>query len=336
MINQEKIQLAHGGGGLLSSQLIQQEIISRFGNDALKDLPDAASLQLNSKDILFSTDSFVVHPFEFPGGNIGDLAVHGTVNDISVAGGHPLYLSMGLILEEGFPIATLQRILDSVKKAIDYCNVKIVTGDTKVVGKGQCDGIYINTAGIAEKLPNFNLGIDKITIGDKILISGNIAEHGAAILTARENLQFESNIKSDSASVHKLVKKAYSFANSIKFMRDPTRGGLAAVLNEIVENQSFGIKLKEESIPVSLTTQSIVELLGLDPLHIASEGRIIAICAEKDANALLSEWQKLPEGKNATIIGEIIEENSRVILETFMGGNRLVTPPHGELLPRIC
>ena len=333
----EKIQIAHGGGGELSSQLIEDEIVSRFGDGALKGLPDAASLKLNSTDILFSTDSFVVQPFEFPGGNIGDLAVHGTVNDISVAGGRARALSLGLILEEGLSLAALRHILDSLKAAADNCEVQIVTGDTKVVTKGQCDGIYINTAGIGEKYPGFNLTKDRIAKDDAILISGPIGDHGMAVLTAREDLPVANGPKSDSAPVHRLVEAAHKYADNVKFMRDPTRGGLAAVLNEIVAESEVGITLKENNIPISPETGGVAEMLGIDLLNVACEGRMLLICDASSADNILKGWQALPEGKQAAIIGSIETENpGKVALQAFTGGSRLVSVPRGELLPRIC
>jgi len=253
----EKILIAHGGGGELSSQLIEKEILSRFGKEALKGLPDAASLDLDSNRILFSTDSFVVSPLEFPGGNIGDLAVHGTVNDVSVAGGRVRYLSLALILEEGLHLETLRKILDSIKEAADFCNVQIVTGDTKVVGKGQCDGIYINTAGIGEKFPKFELDKSRINKGDSILVSGPVGDHGMAVLTVREELPLENGPETDSGSVHRLVNSAHTYASSVKFMRDPTRGGVAAVLNEIVAGADIGITLDEDVIPITRETGNI-------------------------------------------------------------------------------
>lgn len=333
----EHILISHGGGGELSSQLIEEEIVSRFGGGALQGLPDAASLKLNSSEILFSTDSYVVQPFEFPGGNIGDLAVHGTVNDISVAGGCPKALSLGLILEEGLPLAKLRLVLDSIKQAADACGVQVVTGDTKVVAKGQCDGIYINTAGIGEKYPNFNLAKSRIAEGDKILVSGRIGDHGMAVLTAREELPVANGPKSDSAPVHRLVEKAHQYGEEVKFMRDPTRGGLAAVLNEIVAGSKAGITLKENDIPISRETGGVAEMLGIDLLNVACEGRMLLICSASVAENILQDWQSMPEGKQAAVIGKVdLAYGGKVALETFTGGSRIVSVPRGELLPRIC
>ncbi len=336
-MNQDKIVIAHGGGGELSSRLIKEEILTRFGESPLKGLPDAASLTLNSSQILFSTDSFVVSPIEFPGGNIGDLAVHGTVNDISVAGGQAKYLSLSLILEEGLSIPLLRKVLDSIQEAAQFCNVKIVTGDTKVVGHGECDKIYINTAGIGEKYPNFNLSKTLLEEDDAILVSGNIGDHGMAVLTVREELPIKNGTKSDSASVHRLVKAAHPYGEAVRFMRDPTRGGVAAVLNEIISESQLGISLDESSIPINRKTRNVAEMLGIDLLNVACEGRMILICDKKSAKSILQAWQKLPEGKNAQIIGSLVADSpGKVKIKTFTGGSRVVSVPRGELLPRIC
>lgn len=335
-MNPSHIQLAHGGGGRLSSQLIEDEILERFANKALNNLPDAATLELSGDKIVYTTDSFVVSPIEFPGGNIGDLAVYGTVNDIAVSGGKPLWLSLGLILEEGLPFTLLRKILDSIKKAADNCEVQIVTGDTKVVAGGQCDSMYINTSGIGKALENFNLDKTRIALGDFILVSGPVGDHGIAVMSVREGINIENGPLSDTAPVHRLAASAYKFAEAIKFMRDPTRGGLAAILNEIVSGQNFGILLEENVIPVSPGTKAISEMLGLDPLNIACEGRLVLISSPAAAGKILEKWKKLPEGRNASIIGVVTEKAGHVILRTLTGGQRLVDVPQGDLLPRIC
>lgn len=333
----DKIQLAHGGGGRLSAELIDSEIVTRFGSGALKDLPDAASISLSSTSIVFTTDSFVVQPHEFPGGNIGDLAVHGTVNDISVAGGRPVCLSLALILEEGFPIAELRKILDSIKKCIDRCGVKIVTGDTKVVAKGQCDGIYINTAGIGEAYPDFKLDRETIVPGDKVLTSGTLGDHGLAVMTAREKISIENGPVSDTASVQNLVSSIREFGRSVRFMRDPTRGGAAAVLNETVSGRKFGILLEEKGIPLSSGTKAVSEMLGLDPLNSPSEGRLLLVCDGSVAGKIVEKWRKMPEGRSASVIGTVTADKAgKVLYRTAGGGVRLVDVPSGEMLPRIC
>ncbi|HIJ84185.1 MAG: Hydrogenase expression/formation protein HypE [Magnetococcales bacterium] len=330
------ILLGHGGGGRLSQQFIQQEILSRFGNGPLQTLPDAASLVLDGCRICFSTDSFVVHPLEFPGGNIGDLAVHGTVNDLAVSGARPRWLSLGLILEEGLPLATLRRILDSIQRAANHCGVMVATGDTKVVRRGQCDGLYINTAGIGEAMKELTLGLDTIVPGDRVLVSGTLGDHGMAVLAVREGLPIANGPISDSQPVNRLVEAVASMAAGIRFMRDPTRGGLATVLNEMASGQAFGITIHARDLPFSPGSRALAEMLGLDLLHVASEGCLVMVCAENIADQVLARWQTLPEGRNAREIGQVTPQAGRVILVTAIGGQRVVDVPNGELLPRIC
>jgi hydrogenase expression/formation protein HypE len=331
------IQLGHGGGGVLSRELIRGEIMTRFGQDALRGLPDAATLPVpHAGALVFTTDSFVVQPLEFPGGNIGDLAVHGTVNDLAVSGGRPRWLSLALILEEGLPFAVLRRVLDSVKAAADACEVSVVTGDTKVVGRGQADGLYLNTAGIGEWMEGFNLGPERIVEGDHVLVSGPLGDHGMAVLAARESIRIENGPLSDSAPVHRLVMAIQPLASAVRFMRDPTRGGLAAVANEIVEERPFGMLLRETQLPFSPGARAVAELLGLDPLQVASEGRLVMVCAPEASESILTTWRGLPEGRGAVRVGEVAGPAGRVVLETVTGGRRLVDVPRGELLPRIC
>lgn len=334
---EDRIQIAHGGGGRLSGELIKNEILSRFGKGALRDLPDAATLEYkNSDSLIYSTDSFVIQPVEFPGGNIGNLCVYGTVNDVSVAGGKPLFLSLALILEEGLEISLLRRILDSLKDSADECGIQIVTGDTKVVQKGLCDKIYINTSGIGRPFKNFNLGRQGIIKGDKVVASGNIGDHGIAILCVREAIKIKNGPVSDLASVQPLVESAHQFGGAVKFMRDPTRGGMAAVLNEIVSGSDFGIELEEKKIPFSTGSKAVSEMLGLDLLHSPCEGRVIMICSESEADKIVAKWRKLPSGKDACVIGAVTGNSGKVVLKTGSGGIRMVDLPRGELLPRIC
>ncbi|MBF0154274.1 MAG: hydrogenase expression/formation protein HypE [Magnetococcales bacterium] len=330
------ILLGHGGGGRLSQQLITREILSRFGAGPLRTLPDAATLHLEGRHICFSTDSFVVHPLEFPGGNIGDLAVHGTVNDLAVAGSVPRWLSLGLILEEGLPLVTLRKVLDAVRRAADHCGVVVATGDTKVVRRGQCDGLYINTAGIGETIPGFILDVGRMVPGDRILVSGTLGDHGAAVLAVREGFQIHHGPVSDSRPVHRLVQAVVSVAGAIRFMRDPTRGGLAASLNEMVNGQPVGMQLRENDLPFAKGTKALAEMLGLDLLHVASEGCLVLVCAPEVADKILDRWHDLPEGVDAREIGEVSDQRGRVVLETAIGGRRVVDLPGGELLPRIC
>jgi hydrogenase expression/formation protein HypE len=335
-MNTELIQLAHGGGGRLSRELINSEIVPRFGNGVLGGLPDAATLPASVKRLVFTTDSFVVQPLEFPGGNIGNLAVHGTVNDIAVCGGYPKWLSLALIIEEGLPLKTLRTLLDSVKSSALECGVSIVTGDTKVVARGQCDGLYINTSGIGELLPGFDLETHRIAEGDTVIVSGPLGDHGMAVMACRENIRIENGPTSDTGPVHRLVRAAQEVAASVHFMRDPTRGGAATVLNEAVEGQSIGIVLTEQDIPISRGTKAVCELLGFDPLHVASEGRVILICAPGAAGTILKKWRSMPEGRESATIGTVTRDAGRVIMSTVAGGRRMVDVPRGELLPRIC
>lgn len=334
--NAEHILLAHGGGGKLSRDLIEKEIVARLYNEQDGDLPDAASINLPDNDIVFTTDSFVVSPAFFPGGNIGELSIYGTVNDVAVSGAVPRYISLGIILEEGFPLDQFRKILDSIRSAADRCGVKVVTGDTKVVAAGQCDGIYINTAGIGTKIPGFDLSPDRIKEGDAVIVSGTIAEHGLAVMCARNGIAIEHGPQSDSGPVHTLVNAATDFGGEIRFMRDPTRGGLSSVLNEIMQDKSSGILLKEVDLPLSPAAHSASEMLGLDPLHVASEGRIVAICSHAVVDELVARWSNVAEGEGTTRIGTVIDKAGSVIIETSMGGRRLVDLPKGELLPRIC
>jgi hydrogenase expression/formation protein HypE len=332
----ETIQLAHGGGGYLTHELIRSEILSRFGAGPLASLPDGATLANPGGTLIFTTDSFVVQPLFFPGGDIGELAVYGTANDIAVCGGRPLWLSLAMILEEGLPLANLRRVLDSVQRAATRCDISIVTGDTKVVPKGQCDGLYLNTAGIGILRPGFQIGANTLRCGDVILVSGTLGDHGAAVLAARGQVPILNGPCSDTGPVQYLVQSIGKNAPAIRFMRDPTRGGLAAVLNEMTEGLNVGIRIEEGALPLTPEVQAVAELMGLDPLHLPSEGRIVTVCAPEAADAILDAWQTLPEGRGSCRIGQVTGEAGRVILMTLAGGKRLVDQPRGELLPRIC
>ncbi|MBN1670641.1 MAG: hydrogenase expression/formation protein HypE [Kiritimatiellae bacterium] len=331
----DRIQLAHGGGGRMMRELIEREIVPRFGGGA-DGLPDAATLGEAGGPILFTTDAFVVQPLEFPGGTLGRLAVHGTVNDLAVCGAAPRWLSLALVLEEGLPLDTLRRLLDDARDAAAECAVRVVTGDTKVVPHGQCDGAYAVTAGIGVAL-GFDLGPDRIRPGDRVLASGTLGDHGMAVMAAREPLGFETGPQSDTAPLHRLVAALVPFGPAIRFMRDPTRGGTAAVLNEIAGQRRVEIVLREEDLPVAPATQAVAEMLGFDVLNSASEGRVILVCAAEAAEPVLDTWRRLPHGGGAAAIGTVASEGGgRVALEMETGGRRLVDVPHGELLPRIC
>ena len=320
----------------MSRELVEEEILPRFDTGPLRELPDAATLAFHGRPLVFTTDSFVVKPLEFPGGNIGHLAVYGTVNDLAVCGARPLWLSLSLVIEEGLQLRTLRTVLDSIRDAAADCGVAVVTGDIKVVERGACDKLFVTTSGIGELLEGFSLCATTISEGDAILVSGPVGDHGMAVLAAREAINFEGAVASDTASVYRLVEAVQPFANGIRFMRDPTRGGLAAVLNEAISGLAVGICIEENRIPVSAATRALCELLGLDPLHSASEGRIVLFCKENVADHILDSWRKLPEGNRASLIGRVTADKGRVLIRTVTGGLRLLDWPRGELLPRIC
>lgn len=320
----------------MTRQLLENEIVSRFGADALQGLPDAATVAPATGKLTFSTDGFVVQPLQFPGGSIGHLAVHGTVNDLAVAGSKPRWLSLSMILEEGLPLTVLREILDDVCEAARQCDVQIVTGDTKVVGRGQCDGMYLITAGIGEQIDAFDLSVNRCQPGDVILVNGTLGDHGMAVMAMRQGFDVGPGLTSDTCTVHTCVEALQPFGNAIRWMRDPTRGGAAAVLNEAIENKAIGVLLHEEKLPFSSGARSIAELLGFDLLNSACEGRLIAVCAADVADKVLTVWQTLQEGQGAAAIGVITDTPGHVVLETVTGGHRLVDVPHGELLPRIC
>ncbi|MDD3877183.1 MAG: hydrogenase expression/formation protein HypE [Bacteroidales bacterium] len=335
----ETILLGHGSGGKLSHELIKNLFVKYFDNAILKQQTDAALLQLNRTKIAFTTDSYVIDPVFFPGGNIGKLAVCGTVNDISVSGAKPLYISAAFIIEEGFPLTDLEKIVSAMADEAKKAGVLIVTGDTKVVSKGQCDKVFINTAGIGvheEKYCEIGLGV-KIKTGDKIIINGSIADHGMAIMAVRNFGNFEADIKSDCASLNGLIQKILNTGSRINFMRDATRGGMATVLCELAEQLKLGVEIEEFRVPVNENVRGMCELLGFDPFYVANEGKVILVVHPDDAELVL-ETMKLHElGKDASIIGEIVEAHpSKAILNTGIGGKRIIDMLAGEQLPRIC
>lgn len=341
MINQkntaEKILLAHGSGGKPSAELFRQIFLPQFDNPYLAEAHDGAILEVGGCRFAFSTDSYVVKPHSFPGGNIGDLAVNGTVNDIAMCGARPLYLSAGFILEEGFDLDELRVIVQSMQAAAEKADVKLVTGDTKVVEKGGADGIFINTAGIGEMLPGIQISPQKAAEGDAIIINGRIADHGIAVMSRREGLEFESDISSDTASLNRMVQDILSAVPEVHVLRDPTRGGIAATLNEIAESAGVGIVLNEAAIPIADQVRAASEMLGIDPLYIANEGKVLVLVPDAHAARVVTEMKKHPEGADAAVIGRVGDENSRrVILETRVGTRRLVDMPSGDQLPRIC
>jgi len=347
-----KILLAHGSGGKLTHQLINELFLKKFANPVLSKLTDAAVVA-GSERLAFTTDSYVVKPIFFPGGDIGKLAVCGTINDLAVMGAKPLYISCGLIIEEGLDYAVLEKIINSIAETAKETNVKIVTGDTKVVEKGSADQLFINTTGIGLLDKNTNLSPKNIQVGDKILVNGAIGDHGLAVLSQRQGFEFQSNIKSDCSALHGLIQQIlkvsrkvnpvrnisarYAISHGVKFMRDPTRGGLATVLNEIVYNSKFGILLDEEKIPIHEEVKAFSELLGFDPLYIGNEGKVVVIVADEDTNKVLKTMRRHPLGKESTVIGEVIAEPiGKVCLKTLVKGTRLVDMLVGDQLPRIC
>jgi hydrogenase expression/formation protein HypE len=332
------ILLGHGSGGSLSHQLIRQIFVIAFKNPILDQQGDAALLSLASGRLAFTTDSYVVDPLFFPGGDIGKLAVAGTVNDLSVAGAVPLFISAAFIIEEGFSIETLEKVVQSMAAEAKKAGVQIVTGDTKVVERGKCDKLFINTAGVGEITVSHakEKGIHQIKIGDKLILNGSLGDHGMAVMAARNALNLHAPIDSDCASLNHLIQ-AVQPNEALHFMRDATRGGLATVVAELCEGQKFGIKLIEDQIPVKESVRGICELLGFDPLCVANEGKVLMVVDAIYAEDVLQQLKKNPLGKDAAIIGEIVGEHpSKAWLQTTYGGNRMVDMLAGEQLPRIC
>ncbi|MBX3615898.1 hydrogenase expression/formation protein HypE [Nitrosomonas sp.] len=334
---QGHIEMAHGGGGRAMAQLIQQLFVNAFDNEFLHSMNDQACFPSSNGRMVMSTDSHVVTPLFFPGGDIGSLAVNGTINDIAMAGAKPCYLAASFILEEGLPLADLQRIVDSMATTAQTAGVPIVTGDTKVVEKGSGDGVFITTTGIGMVPEGIHISAEKARPGDKILVSGTLGDHGIAVMASRENLSFQTSIISDTAALHDLVAAMIATVPTIRVLRDPTRGGLASTLNEIAQQSSVGMMLYENNLPIREQVQAACEFLGLDPLYIANEGKLIAICPAKDAENLLRIMQNHPLGQNAAIIGDVIDDaHCFVQMQTQLGGNRVIDWLSGEQLPRIC
>ncbi|MCS7298915.1 MAG: hydrogenase expression/formation protein HypE [Spirochaetia bacterium] len=332
----ERIRMAHGGGGRLMNNLIERVFKPILSNEYLDELHDGAILQLPSQKIAFSTDSFVISPLFFPGGDIGKLAVNGTVNDLAMCGARPMFLSLGLIIEEGFEMEKLNRILQSVHQASQKVGVKVVTGDTKVVNKGKGDGIYINTAGIGVIEHNLNISPRSVKEGDVIVLSGDIGRHGSAIMALREGIELDTTLESDCDELWTPVSNLLSEGIEIHCLRDLTRGGLVSALNEISRSSGFGIYIYEESIPVVEEVKAICEILGLDPLYVANEGRFISIVPENYAERAVSIISNT-SGTEARVIGKVTSDNSgKVIMKSLIGSNRLLDMLSGEQLPRIC
>jgi len=335
--NYATVVLAHGGGGKLTHQLIEQVFKKHFSNPDLDLMHDGAMLTVDKGRIAISTDSYVVSPIIFPGGNIGELAVNGTVNDIAMCGAQPKYLTASFILEEGLRIDELETIVKSMANAAKKAGVLIVTGDTKVVPRGKADKIFITTSGIGMIPEGRNIHPSKINTGDKIIISGTIGDHGMAVMSVREGLEFESEIRSDTCALNGLVEVLYQASSNIHFLRDPTRGGVASTMNEIASSAHKGIRLFEHTIPVNGNVRSACEILGFDPLYVANEGKLIVIVPKLDADKVLLAMQNHMWGRESSIIGEVtMDHTGIVVLQTAIGGERVVDMISGEQLPRIC
>ena len=333
----EKILLDHGSGGKISHQLTIDMLLPVFNNPILAQLNDGAILELEGRRVAFSTDSYTVDPIFFPGGNIGDLAINGTVNDVAMCGGDPLYLSVGLIIEEGFPVKDLETIIREMGRAAQMAGVTVVTGDTKVVPKGAVDKIFINTSGLGLIPPDVDIASHNARPADQIILSGTIADHGITILTQREGLTFETGITSDTAALNHMVNQMFAVSKQIHVLRDPTRGGVGTALNEIAEKSNMGIRIFEDKIPLKNEVAATCELLGFDPLYLANEGKLLAFVSAPDTEAVLAAIRQNPFGRDATVIGEVVDDHQgRVIMETRIGGSRIVDMLAGEQLPRIC
>jgi hydrogenase expression/formation protein HypE len=343
----EHVLLGHGSGGKLTADLIRRLFLPALGNEVLSALEDQATVSMSGPDksgngaklprLAFTTDSFVVRPLFFPGGDIGKLAVHGTVNDLAVGGATPLYLSAAFILEEGMPMDDLRRIVESMHDACQEAGVQLVTGDTKVVDRGKGDQVFIITSGIGQVPHDRRLSIRNAQPGDAILVSGTIGDHGIAIMSVREGLEFETVLESDTAPLHDLTRGMLEACPSIRWMRDPTRGGVSSTLNELADAAQVGVKLEEAAIPIRREVHAACEMLGLDPLYVANEGKLIAVVPGADAGLLLETMRRHPLGRNAAIIGEVVADHpGMVVMRSVIGGERVVSMLAGEQLPRIC
>ena len=332
-----RVDMTHGSGGRAMAQLIEELFLAAFDNDWLRAANDQACFAVQDGRMVMATDSHVVSPLFFPGGDIGCLSVHGTINDVAMSGAKPLYLSASFILEEGFPLADLKRIVDSMAQAAHAAGVPVVTGDTKVVEQGKGDGVFITTTGVGVVPAGVNISGDRARPGDAILVSGTLGDHGVAIMAQRESLGFETTIQSDTAALHELVARMVEAVPDIHALRDPTRGGLATTLNEIARQSGVGLMLREEALPVRQEVEAACEFLGLDPLYVANEGKLICICAPEHANRLLEVMRAHPLGAEAAIIGAVhADPHHFVQMETGFGGKRIVDWLTGEQLPRIC
>ena len=332
----DKILLAHGSGGKLAHELVEKSFVKAFANPFLAKLDDSAVMDFSGR-LAFTTDSYVVSPIFFPGGDIGKLAVYGTVNDLAMSGAKPLYLSLAFIIEEGLPQAELNEIVDSVQKAAQEAGVEIVTGDTKVVHRGSADKLFINTAGVGIIPEGVDISGSKARPGDRVILSGAIGDHGIAVLSQREGLSFSTQLESDCAPLGSLVAEMLGASSNIHCLRDPTRGGLATTLNELAKQSKVSIRIEEEKIPVREEVLAACEMLGFDPLYVANEGKLVAIVPAKDVDRILKAMRENHYGTSAAIIGEVKAEHpGRVVMKTCLGASRIVDMLVGDLLPRIC
>ncbi|HEX6829038.1 MAG TPA: hydrogenase expression/formation protein HypE [Burkholderiales bacterium] len=332
-----RVDMTHGSGGRAMAQLIEELFLRAFDNEWLREMNDQARFAVTAGRMVMATDSHVVSPLFFPGGDIGCLSVHGTINDVAMSGARPLYLSASFILEEGFPLSDLRRIVESMASAASHARVPVVTGDTKVVETGKGDGVFITTTGIGMVPDGVDISGDRARPGDQILVSGTLGDHGVAIMSLRENLTFETAIRSDTAALHGLVAAMIEAVPGVRCLRDPTRGGLATTLNEIARQSGVGMRIREEALPVNPEVNAACEFLGLDPLYVANEGKLVAICPEEDAARLLAVMRTHPLGQRAAIIGEVTQDPHHFVqMETSFGGSRVVDWLTGEQLPRIC
>ena len=333
----DRILLAHGEGARLTRRLIRDVLLDAFDNEWLRPMADAAVLPAIDGQLVMSTDSFVVSPLFFPGGDIGKLAVHGTINDLAVCGAEPLYLSLGLIIEEGLPLQSFKRVIHSIRDAARTCQVQMVTGDTKVVPRGAADGLFVNTTGVGRLRPGIDLGTHRVRPGDRVLVSGTIGDHGIAILSAREGIDLGSELQSDTASLHDLVGSLLESGIEIHFMRDPTRGGVSSALHEVAEAAGLSVVLDESSLPLSEPVRGACEILGLDPLYVANEGKLLAIVPPQLAGTALDRMRQHPLGRAAAVIGEVSAKSpAQVLVRGPLGGLRVLDEPSGAPLPRIC
>ena len=333
----DRILLAHGGGGTLTRDLVRDLFLPAFDNPALRLLEDSAIVKIDGTSLAFTTDSYVVKPCVFPGGDIGKLAVCGTVNDLAVQGAQPMWMSVSFILEEGLPLADLTRIVRSLRDTAAAAGVQIVTGDTKVVERGRCEGLYVNTAGLGSLTVRHRLGAAQVRPGDAVIVNGFLGEHGVAVLSQREGISFSTSIQSDCAPLWPLIKETLASGAEIHAMRDPTRGGLAATVCEIAAAAGVGIRLEERWLPISREVRGACDLLGLEPLTIANEGKVVVFCRGADAEQVVAAMKRHPLGRETRVIGEVLAEPKGIaLLRTPIGGERIIDLPTGEDLPRIC